>query len=1125
MPLKLRIIILTFLLVTGVWAQKTLPVLGKTGTPSDDVPLKTTAFLTVGDWQLLVKNNGILADKGLGIFPKKTTSLISSQGILWGGWFKDAQTGRKIEAFPRVNGVYYDFALQPGWIQEDGTPVDVNNPRVKIYFIRKDWRELTPEQLKQEAAYYFNTDTNAVNASMMSDLKNTLAENWKNWPVDLGAPYNDVNGNGVYDPVFDADGYPDLTQGDYPGVANADQVVWLVANDANSRLSPAFSDSLPHNLELQLTLWTYKGNFTPLSKTVFARYRLINKTRYVLDSMFVGIYSDPDIGYYNDDLVGCDTTRDLWFAYNGKSEDAEFEKFGLTPPALGYTLLAGPMVKSDAPGDEAWSNFQRYPGYKNLGMTSFAYEGYSLYEPYPLGSEDFAKTWYNVLRGYIPTPDLDNPTPWAIGSGPRQGEPTHFPFSGDPVSDPSGLYGDVDGAGWNLLARDRRMCGNTGPFTMQPGEAQEILLAISGGMGPDNRKGIVDLRAISDLLHLFKKNDFQTLRVAPAPPDVKASSFVNGPIDNHIVLNWGWNTRRLQETEESQIGSFKFEGYMVYQLPSPQTPVDDPRAVRIATFDLKDNVYTVFHWKFSQKYGQPILVPLANGTDSGIIRHLIVDHDYLRGKPLYRGSTYYFAVTAYNYNSDNPEFPSFESEPAIVSVTVQGPKPGERYEAQLENELDVQTNKKSDMICKAVVVDPSATTGHEYEIFFTQDSDTTSPTYGQWLWNLRDKTANRVVVSGQRISEVRGKRLPYPPYSFYTPFEKTGETVADGLALYVQMPVPTFKCIVEVANRLGPIKNQWDVIDSTCEGANVWHSLSAASDLNRFYLSAGGDDGSIERLLQHIANAQSHDFEMRFTQRGGIFTWWYEEGNLWAQVPFEFWDVGVGTYHDTMDDVRCLTGGYSAGITPGVFDYGYTDPAFGYRATDWISVRKPLNPEGSYEAYARDVTSGAFTKEWWDHSVPILDNLIICDFGGAGTLPETGTVIRFITTKGPSKDLKFWFTAPVRIENDLALAQKDVEKINVFPNPYYGGIQWSPNGPVRGVTFNHLPQHAIIRIFTLNGVRVRKFEKRDDTQFLHWDLKSQNGSPVASGLYIVHIDMPELKKTKKLKLMIIQGEH
>ena len=157
--------------------------------------------------------------------------------------------------------------------------------------------------------------------------------------------------------------------------------------------------------------------------------------------------------------------------------------------------------------------------------------------------------------------------------------------------------------------------------------------------------------------------------------------------------------------------------------------------------------------------------------------------------------------------------------------------------------------------------------------------------------------------------------------------------------------------------------------------------------------------------------------------------------------------------------------------------------------------------------------------------MPILDNLIICDFGGAGTLPETGTVIRFITTKGPSKDLKFWFTAPLRIENDLTLARKDVEKINVFPNPYYGGIQWSPNGPVRGVTFNHLPQHAIIRIFALNGVRVRKFEKRDDTQFLHWDLKSQNGSPVASGLYIVHIDMPELKKTKKLKLMIIQGEH
>lgn len=64
----------------------------------------------------------------------------------------------------------------------------------------------------------------------------------------------------------------------------------------------------------------------------------------------------------------------------------------------------------------------------------------------------------------------------------------------------------------------------------------------------------------------------------------------------------------------------------------------------------------------------------------------------------------------------------------------------------------------------------------------------------------------------------------------------------------------------------------------------------------------------------------------------------------------------------------------------------------------------------------------------------------------------------------------------------------------------------------------------IIRIFTLGGVQVRKLEKNDDSQFLQWDLQNETGLPVASGMYIAYVEMPELGKTKTLKLMIIQGE-
>jgi hypothetical protein len=48
----------------------------------------------------------------------------------------------------------------------------------------------------------------------------------------------------------------------------------------------------------------------------------------------------------------------------------------------------------------------------------------------------------------------------------------------------------------------------------------------------------------------------------------------------------------------------------------------------------------------------------------------------------------------------------------------------------------------------------------------------------------------------------------------------------------------------------------------------------------------------------------------------------------------------------------------------------------------------------------------------------------------------------------------------------------------------------------------------------LNGNLVRRF-KKDDTgaeakTSLDWDLKNESRIPVASGLYIIHVDVPEV---------------
>jgi hypothetical protein len=113
-------------------------------------------------------------------------------------------------------------------------------------------------------------------------------------------------------------------------------------------------------------------------------------------------------------------------------------------------------------------------------------------------------------------------------------------------------------------------------------------------------------------------------------------------------------------------------------------------------------------------------------------------------------------------------------------------------------------------------------------------------------------------------------------------------------------------------------------------------------------------------------------------------------------------------------------------------------------------------------------------------------------------------------------------TAGQSFSTDLAKSQ--VDKINVFPNPYYGVNTEELNKYNRFVTFSHLPAKATVRIFNLAGVLVKTIQKDDPGQFLRWDLQNNSGLPVASGLYIAYLELPDLGTTKIVKVAIIQEE-
>ena len=104
--------------------------------------------------------------------------------------------------------------------------------------------------------------------------------------------------------------------------------------------------------------------------------------------------------------------------------------------------------------------------------------------------------------------------------------------------------------------------------------------------------------------------------------------------------------------------------------------------------------------------------------------------------------------------------------------------------------------------------------------------------------------------------------------------------------------------------------------------------------------------------------------------------------------------------------------------------------------------------------------------------------------------------------------------------------------INVVPNPYYAYSSYETSQLDNRIKITNLPARCTVTILTQNGTLIRKF-KRDTginqtegtavnpksvnaETSIEWDLKNQSGIPVASGLYIIHIDAGALgSKTLK----------
>ncbi len=147
------------------------------------------------------------------------------------------------------------------------------------------------------------------------------------------APFVDLNGNGIYEPLA----------GEYPDI-KGDQALWWVFSDNGP--AHTLTNGSPLNVEIHAMAYGYNRG-TLIDNVVYFEYNIINRSSNNYYNTRIGIWDDIDIGYYLDDYQGFDSTWRMAIGFNATNDDGAgaghpANSYGMNPPQTGLTIVSMP---------------------------------------------------------------------------------------------------------------------------------------------------------------------------------------------------------------------------------------------------------------------------------------------------------------------------------------------------------------------------------------------------------------------------------------------------------------------------------------------------------------------------------------------------------------------------------------------------------------------------------------------------------------------------------------------------------------------------------------------------------------------------------------------------------------
>lgn len=335
------------------------------------LPASSSSELNINNVRAYIETSGSMWFKEIAkyVVPKSGNASSMFASALWIGGLDI--TGQLKLAAIRFRQVGDDF--WPGPLNRKAADIDQS---VCSYYDRH--YEMTKAMAKNHRDHWSDADYVMPDAIRNWPAHPFNFTNDINGPSQFLAPFNDLNGNGIYEPERGEYPYYDFdnelcpwtdenraraARGELPKtyeesygistggvmadqVLKGDQTLWWVFNDKGAAHTE--SKGSPIGLEIRGQAFAFATN-DELNNMTFYSYEIINRSSYELTETYFSQWVDSDLGYPKDDYVGCDVERGLGYCYNGTNVDGTGLKthYGANPPAVGVDFFQGPYLDPD----------------------------------------------------------------------------------------------------------------------------------------------------------------------------------------------------------------------------------------------------------------------------------------------------------------------------------------------------------------------------------------------------------------------------------------------------------------------------------------------------------------------------------------------------------------------------------------------------------------------------------------------------------------------------------------------------------------------------------------------------------------------------------------------------------